>query len=249
MIAIEFEKIKRSWISPLIFVAPILVVASGVASLSSYFSPEYTNAWAAMFIQSALVYAYYLLPLSMIVVCVMIAARESQNNGILKMLALPVSRAKLSLAKFCVVMFFLLMEIVVFFVVFLVAGMVAIHSKNVDEALPIAYLLGSCMKLFFAMLPAIACMWAITILFEKKIFSIGLNLLLVIPGVLVANTSAWIIYPYCYSGYLVSCSLHAFSAETDTMRFELFPFLPCAFLIFWAAVLVSVIGFGKKEMR
>ena len=49
-----------------------------------------------MFIQSALVYAYYLLPFSMIVVCVMIAGRETGNNGILKMLALPVSRSRCS---------------------------------------------------------------------------------------------------------------------------------------------------------
>ena len=62
-----------------------------------------------MFIQSALLYAYYLLPFSMIVVCVMIAGRETQNNGILKMLALPVSRYALSLAKFFVLMFYLLM--------------------------------------------------------------------------------------------------------------------------------------------
>ena len=89
MISIEFQKIKRSWILPLIFISPILVVASGVASLNAYFTPEYTNAWAAMFIQSALVYSYYLLPLSMIVICVMIAARETQNNGILKCLRFP----------------------------------------------------------------------------------------------------------------------------------------------------------------
>ncbi len=92
LLKIEFMKVKRGKMIPLIFIAPLLVVASGVASLQNYFSPEYTNAWAAMFIQSALVYAYYLLPFSMIVVCVMIAGRETGNNGILKMLALPVSR-------------------------------------------------------------------------------------------------------------------------------------------------------------
>ena len=70
LLKIEFMKVKRSKIVPLIFIAPLLVVASGVASLSRYFTPEYTNAWPAMFIQSALVYAYYLLPFSMIVVCV-----------------------------------------------------------------------------------------------------------------------------------------------------------------------------------
>ena len=92
LLKIEFMKVKRSKIVPLIFIAPLLVVVSGVANLSNYFTPEYTNAWPAMFIQSALVYAYYLLPFSMIVVCVMIAGRETGNNGILKMLALPVSR-------------------------------------------------------------------------------------------------------------------------------------------------------------
>ena len=66
LLKIEFMKVKRSKIVPLIFIAPLLVVASGVASLSRYSTPEYTNAWPAMFIQSALVYAYYLLPFSMI---------------------------------------------------------------------------------------------------------------------------------------------------------------------------------------
>ena len=107
LLKIEFMKCKRSKIVPLIFIAPLLVVSSGIANLSSYFTPEYTNAWPAMFIQSALVYAYYLLPFSMIVVCVMIASRETGNNGILKMLALPVSRYALSAVKFCVLIFYL----------------------------------------------------------------------------------------------------------------------------------------------
>ena len=64
LLKIEFMKVRRSKIIPLIFIAPLLVVISGVASLSNYFTPEYTNAWPAMFIQSALVYAYYLLPFS-----------------------------------------------------------------------------------------------------------------------------------------------------------------------------------------
>lgn len=77
LMKIEFMKVRRSKIVPLIFIAPLLVVVSGIANLSSYFTLEYTNAWPAMFIQSALVYAYYLLPFSMIVVCVMIAGRET----------------------------------------------------------------------------------------------------------------------------------------------------------------------------
>ena len=247
LLKIEFMKCKRSKIAPLIFIAPLLVVSSGIANLSSYFTPEYTNAWSAMFIQSALVYAYYLLPFSMIVVCVMIASRETENNGILKMLALPVSRYALSAVKFCVLIFYLFMEMVVFLAVFIVGGLIATKTMGVTETLPIFYLLKWCFSLFLTMLPCIGTMWAITVLFEKPLLSVGLNLLLVIPGVLVANTPLWIAYPYCYSGYLVSCSLHDFTAEASDTSFSLFPFLPCAILVFCLVFSLAITQFGKKE--
>lgn len=247
LLRIEFMKVKRSKIVPLIFVAPLLVVASGVANLSRYFTPEYTNAWPAMFIQSALVYAYYLLPFSMVVVCVMIAGRETGNNGILKMLALPVSRYALSIAKFCVLTFYLFMEMVVFLAVFVIAGTVATSTMGVTETLPALYLLKWCVGLFLTML--LGTMWAITVLFDKPLLSVGLNLLLVIPGVLGANTPLWIAYPYCYSGYLVSCSLHDFTVESNTMTFSMIPFLPVAILVFALVLTIAVKQFGKKEMR
>ncbi|MEE0200412.1 ABC transporter permease [Faecalicatena contorta] len=249
LIKIEFMKVKRSKMIPLIFTAPLLVVATGIANISSYFTPEYTNAWSAMFMQSALVYAYYLLPFSMMVVCVMIGGREMQNNGILKMLALPVGRHALSLAKFFVLVFYLFMEMVVFLVVFAAAGQIAVRTSGITETMPILYLLKWCAGLFLTMLPSIAAMWAITVLFEKPILCVGLNLLLVIPGVLAANTPLWIVYPYCYSGYLVSCSLHAFTTQASDTVFSIFPFLPWAVLIFLLALALAVTGFGKKEMK
>lgn len=249
LLKIEFIKVKRGKMIPLVFIAPLLVVASGVANLQNYFSPEYTNAWAAMFIQSALVYAYYLLPFSMIVVCVMIVGRETGNNGILKMSALPISRYALSAAKFCVLLFYLFMEMVVFLAVFIITGLIATNNAGITETLPITYLLKWCAGLFFTMLPSVAAMWAITVLFEKPLLSAGLNLLLVIPGVLAANTPLWVVYPYCYSGYLVSCSLHDFTAKGVSTGFNLFPFLPCAILVFVLVLTVAVKQFGKKEMR
>lgn len=249
LLGVEFTKVKRSKIVPLIFIAPILVVVSGIANLSTYFTAEYKGAWPAMFIQSELLYAYYLLPLSMVVVCVMIAARETQNNGILKMLALPINRKQLSLAKFLVLAFYLLMEMAVFLVVFIVAGLIATSTVGVTETLPFFYLLKWCGGLFLTMLPCLAVMWAITVFFEKTLLSVGLNLLLIIGGILVANTPAWILYPYCYSGYLVSCSLHEFSSSVSETTFQLFPFLPCAILVFFLALVLAVTQFGKKEMR
>lgn len=165
------------------------------------------------------------------------------------MLALPVSRYALSAAKFCVLLFYLFMEMVVFLAVFVITGLIATNNTGVTEALPILYLLKCCAGLFFTMLPSVAAIWAITVLFEKPLLSVGLNLLLVIPGVLAANTPLWVIYPYCYSGYLVSCSLHDFSAESISAGFNLFPFLPCAVLVFVLMLTAAVKRFGKKEMR
>lgn len=249
LLRIEFQKVRRSGIVPLLFIAPVLVVSSGVASLSRYLTPEYTDAWPAMFIQSALVYAYYLLPFSMIVVCVMIAGRETGNNGILKMLALPVSRRALSLAKFCVLVWYLFLEMVVFLAVFAAAGTVAVRTMGVEEAMPLADLPRWSGGIFLTMLPCAAAMWAITVVFEKPLFSVGLNLLLVIPGVLVANTPLWVAYPYCYSGYLVSCSLHGFTAAGGGEAFSLFPFLPWALAVFGLALALAAVCFGRKETR
>ena len=251
LLDIEFTKVRRSKIAPLIFVAPILVIISGVSNISRYFTPEYTNAWPAMFIQSALVYAYYLLPFSMIVVCVMLAGRETQNNGIQKMLSLPINRHSISFAKFCVLLIYLLMEMVIFLIVFVLAGKVATSKYGISESLPFQYILGWSVRLYLTMLPCLAAMWAITVVFEKPIFSVGLNLLLVIPGVLIANTPLWIVYPYCYSGYLVSCSLHDFTTDgaNNAFTFTLQPFLACAVILFAIFLALSIAKFGKKEMR
>lgn len=165
------------------------------------------------------------------------------------MLALPVSRYALSMAKFCVLAFYLFMEMVVFLVVFVIAGTVATGTMGVTETLPVFYLVKWCVGLFLTMLPCAGTMWAVTVLFEKPLLSVGLNLFLVIPGVLVSNTPVWIAYPYCYSGYLVSCSLHDFTVGDNIRTFSLFPFMPVAVLVFVLALMIAVIQFGKKEMR
>ena len=234
LLKIELMKYRRSKIIPLIFIAPILVVSSGIANLSAYFTPEYTN-------------AYYLLPFSMIVVCVMIASQETNHNGLLKMMSLPVSRQALSLAKFCILILYLFMEIFVFLAVFVIAGYIAVSTFDITEALPISYLLKWCVGLFLTMLPSLAVMWMLTVLFEKTLFSVGLNLLLVIPGLLAGASPVWFLYPYCYSGYLVSLSLHAFTTEgTAGTALQLFPFIPCALLIFLSALFISASRFGKQ---
>lgn len=136
MILVEFKKLKRAKLLLLVLIPPLLVVISGVSSISQYFSSESSNVWSAMFVQSALLFGYYLLTLSMMVVCVMIAGRERKNNGILKMLALPISRRKLAMAKFMVLLSYLLLELMIFFLAFVIAGIFTTKTLGIHETLP-----------------------------------------------------------------------------------------------------------------
>lgn len=247
LLKIEFTKVKRSKILPLIFIAPVIVVLSGIMEISTYFTPEYSDPWGAMFIQSCLLYAYYLLPFTMIVICVLMAGRESANNGILKMLALPISRKMLNIAKFSVLAVFLLVEVMVYLILFLAAGMIAVHTSRIEQAIPFAYILAKCGGLFLTMLPCVAVMWMVTVLAERLVVSIGVNLLLVIPGVLAANTPLWMIYPYCYSGYLVTSAMADYQNGVSAASFAVFPFIPCAVIVFAAAMTLSTLCFGRKE--
>ena len=43
LLKIEFMKVKRSMILPLLLIPPILVVISGVSSISMYMTPEYSR--------------------------------------------------------------------------------------------------------------------------------------------------------------------------------------------------------------
>lgn len=92
LLRVEFVKIKRSAIFIFLFIPPILVVVSGISSIGNYLTQEYTNAWTAMFIQSALLFGYYLLPFSIVIICVLLLNIETKNNGMLKMFSIPISR-------------------------------------------------------------------------------------------------------------------------------------------------------------
>ena len=127
LIATEFKKTKRSKIILLLTIAPLLMVVSGVASLKMYMTENYVGAWSSMFVQSALGMAYFFVPMSMIVLSVLLSQLELKNNGILKMLALPVSRAKLALAKLVVLIGYLGVQLFTFFVFFIVAEIGRAH--------------------------------------------------------------------------------------------------------------------------
>ncbi len=246
-LSIELLKTKKAKILPILLIAPILVVVSGISALSMYLTPEYPNPWAAMFIQSALLFSFYLLPFSMIVVCIMLQNREKQAGGILKMLALPISKTKMVLAKFTVLVVYLLIEMLIFLTVFIIAGIYTSTTNKLLDVVPISYLLKWSGLIFLTMLPSISMMWWITLKFYKIFLTIGLNFLLTIPGILFSTLPIWYLFPYCYSGHLISSAINSTNINAAQLPFEIIPFVPLAIFVFVIFIVLSIHSFGKYE--
>ncbi|MBZ9623152.1 ABC transporter permease [Clostridium sp. FP2] len=248
LVSNEFKKTKGSKIILLLIIAPLLMAVSGVSSLKMYLSENYVGAWSAMFVQSALGMAYFLIPLSMIVLCVLLSQLELKNNGILKMLALPVSRAKLASAKLVVLISYLGVQLFIFFLFFIVAGLYTTHVTKVSEGIPVLYILKWSAILMLSAIPEVTIMWMITTIIEKPILSMGLNLLFVIPAVLVGITTLWTAYPFCYSGVMVSIEMQRIAQGLTILDFDIYKLLLCAIPILISSVLITLWRFGKNEM-
>ena len=185
LLKIEFMKVKRSKIVPLIFIAPLLVVVSGVANLSNYFTPEYTNAWPAMFIQSALVYAYYLLPFSMIVVATcMIYNMEFKGSAVKKMYMLPVSVPAMYLCKFLI--------LTVMFLVAIVLQNLALAQIGMTDLPDGAFEMGTLVRFagysFLTSMPVLSFMLLISSRFENMWVPLGIGVAGFLSGMALANS-------------------------------------------------------------
>ena len=106
--------------------------------------------------------------------------------------------------------------------VFVIAGYIAVSTFDITEALPISTFWRR--RIISNHAPKPGCYVNADSFVRKTLFSVGLNLLLVIPG-LLAGASQYGFLPYCYSGYLVSLSacIHHRALQVPPYSFSLYP--------------------------
>ena len=103
---VELKKIRRSGILWILVIPVFLIWLTSVinADINFTMGNEGISPENNFFIQSFMGYAWFMYPASIVISTVMLIQTERRNRGILKMLALPVSAARLCLAKFCVLL-------------------------------------------------------------------------------------------------------------------------------------------------
>lgn len=251
LVGVEFKKIRRSKILLILAAATIILWLPSVFNAHLNFemqgagiSPENN-----FFIQGFMGMAWFMFPGSMVVSTVLLNMTERGNNGMQKMLSLPISTAKLCLAKFAVLPALAAFQILMAVGTYFVCAGIAARAQGYSFILPPLFVFREAGAIFLASIPMLAFFWLLSVLFQTPIFSVGIGLASIVPSVLIINTKAWFAYPMAYPFFVIVSEYGRLASNLSTAQIELIPWLPTACGITVICILASCLCFGHAERR
>lgn len=251
LIGVEFTKIRRSKIS-LILILPVTImwIPSIINAHMNFdtqgidISPENN-----FFIQGFLGMAWFMIPATLIICTVLLNQTERSNNGILKMLSLPVNTRLLCLAKFIVMLVLSTVQMVLTIGAYYISAGIASRTQDYAFLLEPLYVCRTVSLLYLAALPMAAIFWMIATLIQTPIFSVGIGLASIVPSVLMINTKIWFAYPMCYPFYVLVTEYNNVTAGVPTAEIDYIPWIPLAVCITILGLVISCCRFGYAERR
>lgn len=251
LVSIEFKKIKHSKILPILLAAAVILWVPSLLNSHLNFemqaegiSPEHN-----FFIQGFMGMCWFMFPASMVVVTVLLIQTERANRGMLKMLSLPISAVKLSLAKFAVLLALAAVQILMTGGIYYLSAAAASEAEHYSFVLPPLFVFKNIGPLYAAAIPMLAFFWMLAVCIRAPIFSIGIGLSSIVPSVLVVNTKAWFAYPMSYPFFVITSEYGRLAANLDTAQVELVPWIPAAAAITILCLVASCLFFGQAERR
>lgn len=174
----EWLKLRKSNIWLLIFVSPILAFFSGLVDLG------YSD-WGILLSQMVFIHAMLFLPLLTGVFSAFVCRYEHGDGGWKQLLALPMSRTHLYLAKFVIVVILLVLTQLIFFGGVFAAGQI----QGLTQAVPWDMMLRSGIGGMVAVLPLIALQLTVSIAWSSFAAPMALNFVFTIPNMLIVNSA------------------------------------------------------------
>ncbi|TCZ78793.1 hypothetical protein E0485_06875 [Paenibacillus albiflavus] len=175
----EWLKLRKSSIWLLIFVSPILAFIVGALVDLGY------NDWGVLLSQMVFTHAMLFLPLLTGVFAAFVCRYEHSGGGWKQLLALPMKRTHLYLAKFIVVFSLILAVQLLFLIGVVVAGAI----RGLDSPIPWIMLLRSGLGGMVAVLPLIALQLTVSIAWSSFAAPLALNFICTLPNILVSNSA------------------------------------------------------------
>lgn len=251
LIGVEFQKIRRSKIVLILLAATVILWLPSIQNAHLNFemqaegiSPEHN-----FLIQGFLGMAWFMYPACMVVSTVLLHQNERSHNGILKMLALPISTFRLCIAKFVVLLSLAALQILMTVGIYFISAAIVTQTQNYAFLLPPLFVLKEAGLIYLASLPMLALFWMLSVCIQTPIFSIGAGFASIVPSVLIINTKAWFVYPMSYPFFVITSEYGKLAANLTTFEVPLIPWIPVAGAITIICFIVSCLQFGQAERR
>lgn len=251
LVGVEIRKLRRSFLLPLLAAPVILMWIPSVLNAQNSFdtggiriSPEHN-----FFIQGFMGMVWLMIPATLVICTVLLHQTEVSGRGMVKMLSLPLSPAKLSLAKCTVLILLFALQMGMLVAAYYLSALIASRLQDYSFLLPLGEVLPITAEIFLSSLPMAALYWLLAVLVQTPVFSIGAGLASIVPSVLMINTRFWFLYPPSYPFYVIMVEYGRRAEGIYDTQFALFPWLPAAAAITALSLGLACLQFGYTERR
>jgi lantibiotic transport system permease protein len=185
LIKAEWLKLRKSKILPILFISPLIAIVAGFKAANG--ESGGVNEWYVPLMYMAVIHGQLFLPLLTGILAAYVCRYEHQFGGWKQLLSLPVTRSRVFLSKYIVVMM-----LIAFIQLMLLAGLYGIgFIKNFTDPFPMDILWKSILGGWVACLPLVALQLWVSIAWSSFGAPLALNVIFTLPNILVANSETY----------------------------------------------------------
>ncbi|MGE7911345.1 ABC transporter permease [Lysinibacillus xylanilyticus] len=185
ILSAEWFKLRKSKMVPLILAGPIIGLFIGLTMNSNnIFAGTEINEWYISLISMNLLYALLFLPLISGVFASVICRYEHQSGGWKQLLALPVTRGKVFVAKYALIMLLVMAMQILYLCSIYVVGIM----KGYSDPFPMEIVWKSILGGWLATMPLVALQLWTSIMFKSFAAPFAVNVTFTLPSILAVNS-------------------------------------------------------------
>ena len=163
LVKVELQKIRRSKIFLILLIPVIMMWIPSALNADMNFdlrgipiTPEKN-----FFIQGFMGMVWFMIPASLVICTVLLTQTERTNRGMLKMLSLPVSTAKLCLAKFSVLVLLAFSQMIMTVCAYYFCAALVSRIQDYNFILDPLYVCGNTLGIYAGAIPMASVFWMI----------------------------------------------------------------------------------------
>jgi hypothetical protein len=242
ILSAELLKVRKSKIWLLILVGPIIGVFFAYQNFfnnyPAFMNDPRDNEWLEAWTQVLIFYAPLILPVMAGVYAAFVCRFEHISGGWKQLLALPIKRSSLFLAKLCVIFLLLALTQIVVLLFFLLGGWIT----GLQHSLPFSQLLTFTFQGWLAVIPLATIQMFFSTWWSNFGSSLAIGIGLSLPALLIGNSSYGQFYPWAQPLLAMS--------PIDESPLQSLPLFYMLFAItFILALLIGLRRFSKMEIH